>query len=51
MFDSISATSVKDLFAILAEDTSTAAPTMMKELAEELHNQDFLDQVTQNMYV
>ena len=45
MFDSVSASSVKDLFNILAEDTSTAAPAMMRDLVEELHNQEFLEQV------
>jgi hypothetical protein len=49
MFESNSLYSVKDLFAILAEDSSPSAASLLKELVEELHKQEFLEPVVNEL--
>jgi len=49
MFEMNSLNSVKDLFAILADDSSPTVGTMMKDLVQELDNQEFLTQVLDEM--
>jgi len=45
MFETNSLNSVKDLFAIISDDSSPTAGTMLKDLVQELEKQEFLTQV------
>ena len=49
MFETNSSNSVKDLFLILAEDASPTVSLMVKDLVEELHKQEFLEQIISEM--